>query len=134
MNIAQQMFLWFYRASFGYIPRSGIARPLGRSISNFLRNHQIDFQRGSNILQSQQQWRSVPLSQHPHQHLLSLEFLILAILIVVRWNLRGVVICISVMIKDAEYFSAIQDTSVENSLLSSIPHFFLIALFDFFEV
>jgi hypothetical protein len=85
-------------------------------------------------LQSQQQWRSVHLSQHPHQHVLSLEFLILAILIVVRWNLRGVVICISVMIKDAEYFSAIQDTSVENSLLSSIPHFFLIALFDFFEV
>jgi hypothetical protein len=31
-------------------------------------------------LQSHQQWRSVPVSPHPCQHLLSPEFLILAIL------------------------------------------------------
>jgi hypothetical protein len=31
-------------------------------------------------LQSHQQWRSVPLSPHSRQHLLSPEFLILAIL------------------------------------------------------
>jgi hypothetical protein len=31
-------------------------------------------------LQSHQQWRSVPLSPHPCQHLLSPEFLILPIL------------------------------------------------------
>jgi hypothetical protein len=35
---------------------------------------------------------SVPLSPHPHQHVLSLEFLILAILFGVRWNLRVVLI------------------------------------------
>jgi hypothetical protein len=32
-------------------------------------------------LQTHQQWRTVPLSPHPCQHLLSKEFLILAILI-----------------------------------------------------
>jgi hypothetical protein len=45
----------------------------------------------------------------------------------VRWNLRVVLICSSLMIKDIEHFfrcfSAILYSSVENSLFSSVPHF-----------
>jgi hypothetical protein len=44
-------------------------------------------------LQSHHQWGSVVLSPHPCQH----EFLILAILIGIRWNLRVILICISLM-------------------------------------
>ena len=55
-------------------------------------------------LQSHQQWKSAPPSPYPCQHLLSPEFLILVILPAVRWNLRDVLICISLMIKDVEHF------------------------------
>ena len=91
-------------ACFGYMPKSGIAESSGRSISNFLRNLQIDFQSGCTSFQSHQQWRSVPLSPHLGQPVLSLEFLILAILTDVRWNLKVVLMCISLMIKDDEHF------------------------------
>ena len=98
-------------------------------MSNFLRNRQTDFQSGYTSLQSPKQWRTVPLSPHPRQHLLSSEFLILAIPIDVRWNLRVVLLCISLMIKDVEHFfrcfSAIRYSSGENSLFSSEPHFLM---------
>ena len=54
-------------------------------------------------------------------------FLILAILTGVRWNHRVVLSCISLMTQDVEHFfkcfSAIQESSVENSLFSSVLHF-----------
>jgi hypothetical protein len=55
-------------------------------------------------LQSPQQWRSVPLSPHPLQHVLSPVVLILAILTGIRWNLRVVLTCISLIAKDFEHF------------------------------
>jgi hypothetical protein len=87
-------------------------------------------------LQPHQQWRTVPLSPHPCQHVFSPEVLILVILIGVWWNLKVVLICISLITKDFEHFfrwcfSAIRDSSVVNSWFSSIPHF-LIGLFGFF--
>ena len=136
MNTVEHVSLLQVGVSSEYMPRSGIAGSSSNIMSNFLRNLQTDFQSGCTRLQSHQQWRSVPLSPHPRQHLLSPEFLILAILIGVRWNLRVVLICISLMIKDVKHFfrcfSAIQYSSVENSLFSSVAHF-LIGLFDFLE-
>ena len=104
MNIVEHVSLLHVGASSGYVPKSGIAGSYGRTMSNFLRNRQTDFQSGCTSLQFHQQWRNVPLSPHPHQHLLSPEFLILAILTGVSWNLRVVLICISLMIKDVEHF------------------------------
>ena len=126
MNIEEHVSFLLIETSSGYMPRKGIAGSSSSTMFNFLRNHQTDFQSGCTSLQSPQQW-SVPLSPHSRHHLLSPEFLILAILTGVRWNLRVVLICISLMIKDVEHFfrcfSAIRYSSGENSLFSSEPNF-----------
>ena len=134
MNIVEHESLLHGGESSGYMPRGGIAVSSGSVMPSFLRNRQTDYQSGCTVLQSHQQRRSVPLSPHPHQHMLSPEFLTLAILTGVRWNLRVVLTCISLRINDVEHFlrcfSAIWSSSCENSLFSSIPHF-LIGLFGF---
>jgi hypothetical protein len=85
MNIVEHVPLLHVGASYGYMPRTGIAASSSSStMSNFLRNCQTDFQSGCTSLQFHQQRRSVPLSPHPLQHLLLPEFLILAILIGVK--------------------------------------------------
>jgi hypothetical protein len=136
MNIVEHLSFIPVGTSSRYTTRRGIAGSSGSTMSNFLRNRQTDFQSGCTSLQSHHQWSSVPLSLHSRQHLLSPEFLILAILTGVRWNLRDGLICISLMIKDVEHFfrcfSAIQYSSGENSLFSSEPHF-VMRLFDFLE-
>jgi len=84
MYIVEHVSLLYVGASFGYMRKRGIAGSSGSSMSNFLRNLQTDIQSGCTSLQSRQQRRSVPLSPSPSQHLLSPEFLILAILTGVR--------------------------------------------------
>jgi hypothetical protein len=136
MNIVEHVSLLHVGASSGYMSRSGITGSSGSTMSNFLRNHQTDFQSGCTSLQSYQKWRSVPLSPHAHQHLLSPEIFVLVILTGVRWNLRVDLICISLMTKYVEHFfrcfSAIRYSSVEKSLFISVLHF-LIGLFDSLE-
>jgi hypothetical protein len=127
MNIVEHVLLLHVGVSSGYMLRSGIAGSSGNTMSYFLRNWQTDFQSGRTSLQSHQQWRSVPLSPHFCQHLLSPEFLFSVILTGLRCNLRVVLIYISVISKDVEpflrCFSTIPYSSVENSLFSSVPSF-----------
>jgi hypothetical protein len=111
MNIVEHVFLLPVGTS-GYMTRRGIVGSSGSIMANFLRNLQTDFQSGCTSLQSHQQCRSVPLSPHPRQHLLSPEFFNLAILTGVMRNLRVVLICISLMIKDVEIFQVLLSHSV----------------------
>jgi hypothetical protein len=44
INIAKHVSLLYVGASFGYMPRNGIAGSSGRTIASFLKKHQIVFQ------------------------------------------------------------------------------------------
>ena len=64
----------------GYMPRSGIAGSYGGFISSFLRNLHSD----CIGIHSHKQCKSDPFSPHPVQHLLFVDFLVMAILTGVR--------------------------------------------------
>ena len=77
-------FLLSVLGHFGYIPRSGISRSYGSSIFSFLRNLPYCSPQGLHQLIFPPAVYRVPFSPRPCQHVLVVDFLMMAILTGVR--------------------------------------------------
>ena len=112
----------------GYIPRSANLGSYGNSMFNHLKTCQTVFW-SCYSLHFHEQYRWVLISPHPPHCLLSLRFLIVAILVCINWHLIVCGICVCLMTGNTEHLfmclSAICLFSLQKCSVRFFVHFLI---------
>ena len=83
--------------------RTGIVGLYGNSVFTYFEELLYCFPSDCTSLHSTNSVRGIPSSPHPLQHLLFIKCLVTAILIGMRWYLLAVLICLYLLISNAEH-------------------------------